>query len=433
MHQSELAQRQNVVPGAVCLHVFAHTLVEHLSVFGQVHVYEVDDNDAANISEPELACNLVGRTEVCFQCILLLPVFFLCARSAVHINHVHGLGVFDVEVCPVLIVHNFAESRFNLLCNIEAVEDGKFSCKELHDVGFFRSDERDVVFHFLIDFLIVHMNALVSWVEEVAQECDGSSRFFEDQLWPLLCSLHLDQCVLPSFGQDFQFCIEFGNSFALCNGSNDNAAVAGLDAVNKLFQSGAFFAAFDFRRNRNFIVERHQYQIAPCKRKFACEPWPLGGDGFFHNLHEHFLPNFQCCLHAAVFFQVGQAGGLGKWIKFLPVALYLFQILFIRAELSSQVKIVQKGIALKTNIYEAGIEPWHQFFNFCDVDVPNGERCRARLILVFHQFLVLEQGNRNLLLLDVNYKFACHFCFLTCLTNRLRASVGLLALMSVLT
>ena len=50
LHQSELAKWQDVVSCAVFLHVFAHALVEHLSVFRQVHVDEVHYDDSSHIT-----------------------------------------------------------------------------------------------------------------------------------------------------------------------------------------------------------------------------------------------------------------------------------------------------------------------------------------------------------------------------------------------
>ena len=72
LHQSELRQGKDVVAGAILLHVLAHALVEHLAVFGKVHVDEVYDDDTSHIPEPELACQFVGCAEVHFQYVRLL-------------------------------------------------------------------------------------------------------------------------------------------------------------------------------------------------------------------------------------------------------------------------------------------------------------------------------------------------------------------------
>ena len=93
----------------VLLHVFAHTFIEQLSVLRQIHVYEIDDDDTAHIPKPELSGQFVGSAEIDLQCILLLPVFRLCAVAAVYVHHVHGLCVFNDEISAALIVDRLAE------------------------------------------------------------------------------------------------------------------------------------------------------------------------------------------------------------------------------------------------------------------------------------------------------------------------------------
>ena len=69
---------------------------------------------------------------------------------------------------------------------------------------------------------------------------------------------------------------------------------------------------------------------------------------------------------------------------------------------------MKKGVAFITYIYEASVKTWHQFLNFCDIDVSHRERGLTRFILIFYQLLVLHECDRDVLLLDVNYNFACH-------------------------
>jgi hypothetical protein len=76
LHQSELAQRQNVVACTVFLHVLAHALIEQLPVLGQVHVDEVDHDDSSHITQSELSGQLIGSTEVGIECRAFLPILF---------------------------------------------------------------------------------------------------------------------------------------------------------------------------------------------------------------------------------------------------------------------------------------------------------------------------------------------------------------------
>lgn len=125
LHQSELRQRQDVVAGTVVLHVLAHALVEQLAVFRQIHVDEVDDDDASHVAQSELPCQFVGSAQVGFQCVLFLSVLLLSSCTAIHVHHVHGLGMFDDEVGSMFVVDGLAEPRLELFCHVEGIEDGR--------------------------------------------------------------------------------------------------------------------------------------------------------------------------------------------------------------------------------------------------------------------------------------------------------------------
>ena len=45
---------------------------------------------------------------------------------------------------------------------------------------------------------------------------------------------------------------------------------------------------------------------------------------------------------------------------------------------------MKKGVTLITNIYKAGIQPWHQFLYLCHVDIANRKRHLSWFALIFH-------------------------------------------------
>ena len=169
LHESELTERQDIVASTVFLHVLAHALIEQLSVFCQCHIDEIDDDDAAHISQSQLTSQLIGSTEVGLQCIGFLSVFFLNACTAVDIHHVHCFGMLDDEVGASFVVDGASEARFQLLGDVEVVEDGYIAFVELHDVSLFRSYHADIAVNLIEDLRVVDVDAVVSGVEEVAQ------------------------------------------------------------------------------------------------------------------------------------------------------------------------------------------------------------------------------------------------------------------------
>ena len=304
LHQSELRQRQYVVACSVFLHVLAHALVEHLPVFCQIHVDEVHDDDSAHIAQSELSCQLVSSSEIHLQCVALLSFFRSGSVAAVHVYHVHCLGVFDDEVSAMLIVHRFSEARLNLLSDVKVVKDRHITVVQFHNACLFRGNQRYVFLHLVEHLLVVDVDVLVRWVKQVAQKCYHSACLLVDELRSCLCLLYLCNGILPSLQEDFQFGVEFCHSLSLSHSPYNNAHVLGLDALDELFQSGSLFAAFNFRRNRNFIVEWYQDQVSACKTQFGRKSWPFGRYRFFHYLHQHFLVFLQQFGDAAVFLHV---------------------------------------------------------------------------------------------------------------------------------
>ena len=123
--------------GTVLLHVLTHALIEQLSVFGKIHVDEVDNNDTSHISEAQLSSQLISSTEVNIQCICFLT-FLTSSVTTVYIDNVQGLGVLDDEISTVLVVNNTTKASFNLLGNAEIVEDRHLTGVELNYARLFR-------------------------------------------------------------------------------------------------------------------------------------------------------------------------------------------------------------------------------------------------------------------------------------------------------
>lgn len=126
LHQSEFAQRKDVVFGPVFLHVLAHALVKFLPVFCQVHIDEVHHNDSAHISQPELACQLISCAQVYVECICLLSVGRFGTVSTVYVHHVECFSMFDNQVSSAFIGNGLSERGLDLFGDTEIIEIGSW-------------------------------------------------------------------------------------------------------------------------------------------------------------------------------------------------------------------------------------------------------------------------------------------------------------------
>lgn len=101
LHETEFAERQDVVTGTVALHELFHAVVELLPVVGIVHVDVVDDDDAAHIAQAQLPGNLFGGGHVHLEGGVFLVGVGFRTVAAVDVDDMQGFGVFDDEVGSV--------------------------------------------------------------------------------------------------------------------------------------------------------------------------------------------------------------------------------------------------------------------------------------------------------------------------------------------
>ena len=95
---------------SVALHQLAHVLIELLTVFCQLHIDEIDDDNAAHVSQAKLTRQLLCRSEIDLEGIGLLAVLVASAVTAVDVNDVQGLRMLDDEVGSVLVGNSLAEA-----------------------------------------------------------------------------------------------------------------------------------------------------------------------------------------------------------------------------------------------------------------------------------------------------------------------------------
>ena len=95
LHESELAEREDVVTRTVICHHFAHVFEELLTMFGLVHVDKVDDDDATHVAQAQLPGYLVGGTEVDLKRVAFLIRSGFRTVAGIDIDDMEGFSMFD--------------------------------------------------------------------------------------------------------------------------------------------------------------------------------------------------------------------------------------------------------------------------------------------------------------------------------------------------
>ena len=95
---------------------------DHLvAVLPDLHVDEVDDDDAADVAQPQLLGDLVGRLEVVVEH-RLLEVRRADVLAGVHVDDRERLGVLDDQRAARRQPHLAVERLVELLVDVEALE-----------------------------------------------------------------------------------------------------------------------------------------------------------------------------------------------------------------------------------------------------------------------------------------------------------------------
>ena len=194
LHQTKFRERQNIVACAVFLHVFDHALIEFLAIFGQIHVDKVHHNDSAHIAKTQLTRQFVSGIQVHVEGIDFLALGSLGTVAAVDINDMQGLGMLNIHVGSLLVGDGAAETGLDVLRHREIVKDGHVAFVEFDDTLAFGSDEPYIIFHLVIDSLVVDVDVFVGRIEEVAQKGNRSARFLIAE------EGHVGAFLLLSFG-----------------------------------------------------------------------------------------------------------------------------------------------------------------------------------------------------------------------------------------
>ena len=95
LHQAERGDLGDLVPGAVAAEALHQPAQHQVAVGLQHHVDEVDDDDAADVAQPELAHDLLGCLEVVLGDRLLEVAAGAGELAGVHVDDGHRLGAVD--------------------------------------------------------------------------------------------------------------------------------------------------------------------------------------------------------------------------------------------------------------------------------------------------------------------------------------------------
>src|SRR5262245_39066955 len=176
LDQAELGDLEHVRPGLVVGQRALQSSVDLLAVVRRFHVDEVDDDDTAQIAQPDLPDDLDARFQVDLE-YGLLEVPLTDVLAGVHVDRHERLGVVDDDVPAGLEPDPAAERALDVLLDAERLENRSGLRPVPHPVTERRHQGFDIAGAPLVYLARVNDELVDLRREEIAHDAEGQIAF----------------------------------------------------------------------------------------------------------------------------------------------------------------------------------------------------------------------------------------------------------------
>ena len=288
LEQAELADGRELHPRAVLAHRVAQSLLDLAAVLALLHVDEVDDDQAAEVAQPHLARDLVGRFQVGAG-----GGFFDVAAAGgarrVDVDRDQRLGVVDHDRAASWQVDGARERGLDLVLDLEAREQRRVVTVALHAIGRLRHHVVHELLGLLEDVVRVDQDLADVGGEVVADRADDQARFLVDQeraLARLACAVDRR----PQLEHVVQVPLQLGRRAPdACGAGDQRHALRIVELLEVLFQFLAVLALDPAADAATARVVGHQHQVAPSQRDKGGQRRALVAALFLLDLDQHLL------------------------------------------------------------------------------------------------------------------------------------------------
>src|SRR5437667_8968541 len=164
LHEAELRDLEHVGARLIGQERTLEGAVDLVAVLGGLHVDEVDDDDAAEVPQPDLSDDLADRLHVDLEH-GLLEVTLADVLAGVDVDGDERLRVVDDDVAAGLEPDSAAQRFFDLLLDAEGLEDGRRLLPQTYTFGERGHERFDV-----LPALLVHVARVGDKLVDVGRE-----------------------------------------------------------------------------------------------------------------------------------------------------------------------------------------------------------------------------------------------------------------------
>ena len=260
------------------------------------HIDQVEHDDAAEVAQANLACDLIDRFHIgAGDRVLETGVAFADEFAGIDVDRDEGLGLIDDEIAAGFEPNSRLESLVDLFLDAERLEDRFVAGVELDAIDHPRGHavhELDgaKIFFLTIDAdrrEIVRKLIAEKTLHEIEILMDHRGRAFF-----LRAFLGVHPCADKEFGIVFEVFLRDSNA----RRADDKAARGYIrilaNALDQRAKTAAFARRFDLTRDAEVFDRRHVNQKSTRHRDVRCDTGTFLCDRLFGDLYENFLAFF---------------------------------------------------------------------------------------------------------------------------------------------
>ena len=237
LHQAEMRDAADLDARAVVLEVVLQPLLDRAVVAVLLHVDEVDDDQAGEIAQAQLARDFLGRFQIGLERRLLDRV--LAGRAAgIDVDGDQRLGLVDDDVAAGLQRHLRLQHAVELRLDAVAREDRRRVAVGLHHLGVARHQHAHEVLGFAVAVLAGDQDLVDVLVVEVADRALDQAAFLVDEGRGGRLQRQVAD-VFPQPHQIFVVALDLGLGAALAGGAQDDAHALRHFEIARRLPSGA--------------------------------------------------------------------------------------------------------------------------------------------------------------------------------------------------
>ena len=298
-HQAEARDLAHLHAGAVVMQRFTQAGFDFALVALAFHVDEVDDDQAAQVAQAQLAGDFVGRFEVGAEG-RFLDVMAARGTGGVDVDGYQRFGVVDDDRAAGGQVDLARIRGFDLVLDLEAREQRHVVAVALHAGHVVRHDVRHEHLGLLEDRVRVDQDFADFRVEVIADGANDQAAFLINQERALL---RVGGCFdgRPQLHQVVQVPLQFFVRPADAGGAGDDAhALLDRQLVHDVAEFVAVFTLDATRYAAAARIVRHQNQVTTGQADERGEGCPLVAALVLFDLDDQFLTFVQGVLDAGL-------------------------------------------------------------------------------------------------------------------------------------